>query len=161
MSSDLYAAFTTGEILCEIINPSDPYTLRTDDFVAAAMAIAILGDGQLGLRTVDDSQSTPVLFGWPGWMEANGVDDDYVGRHLDAIIAALDSVMIGNCSDRRDAESFLSKLPEDKRREWLEERHDRRRSSMNDIGGAAWCLAEHLRSRLASASVDQTEEPSA
>jgi hypothetical protein len=57
----------------------------------------------------------------------------------------LDSVLIGPVAQRADAESMLALLPEDQRASWLAERHDRRRSSMNDIGAAAWDLANRLR----------------
>ena len=46
----------TRIVLYEIINPSDPYTLKADDFKIAAAACLILGDGQYGLESEDGKE---------------------------------------------------------------------------------------------------------
>lgn len=53
-------------MICEIINPSDPSTLETDNFLAAAVGILIVGNGNLGLSTAGEDgegQSSPIMFG--------------------------------------------------------------------------------------------------
>jgi hypothetical protein len=143
-------------MICEIINPSDPYTLRCQNFLVAAVAVAFLGSGNLGLRSEDGEQSTPVLFGWEDWLKDQGIEDEDLGAfakvHRSEMADILDSVMIGDAKARQDAEAFLAELPEDKRAAWLAERHDRRRSSANDIGAAAWSLAKRLRRQAGSAA---------
>jgi len=140
-------ALTKGKILCQIINPSDPYTLRTDDFIVAAVIIGILGRGQLGLTSADGEHSSPVLFGWFKWLDEQGIGDmaDYVDAHWEEMCDILDSVMIGGISEREDAESVARRIPEHELADWLRERHDHHRSSMNDIGSAAAALAKLVR----------------
>src|ERR1022692_1793104 len=134
-------------MLCEIINPSDPYTLRCENFVAAAAAICVLGSGNMGLESQDHKHRTPILFGWDAWLEENGVGNGYVVEHRLEIADILDSVMIGSYADRADAEAMLELIPEDKRSEWLEGRHDRHRSSMNNIGKVCQQWAAKLRAQ--------------
>lgn len=139
-------------MICEIINPSDPYTLKTEDFVCAAVAIAILGRGNYGLKCFNDGQvtpSTPILFGWDEWFKEQGIDDltKYIFEHEQAMADILDTVIIGNAKDREEVEATLLLLPEDEREHWLSQRHHNRRcSSLNDIGKAAKAWAMKLRS---------------
>ena len=133
-------------MICEIVNPSDAYTLRTDNFVNGAVAVAILGNGQYGLQG-ENGERSPVLFGWDGWFKENHIDDlsQYVREHANEIADILDTVLIGHEYDRREVESALAKMSAEDGRQWLEQRHDCRRSSMNDIGGYAAKLAKSLR----------------
>jgi len=62
-------------MICEIINPSDPYTLETNDFVAAAVAIAIVGGGTLGLKCDRTQMSSPILCGSDAWFTEKGITD--------------------------------------------------------------------------------------
>ena len=135
-------------MICEIINPSDAYTLRTDDFKTAAVAIAILGRGQMSLKNIDGEERSPVLFGWDDWLKEQGIEDlgKYIDDHAKEMADILDTVLIGGKTDREEVESTLSLLPEDQRQKWLEDRHERRRSSMNNIGAASWAWARKLRS---------------
>lgn len=132
----------TGDLLgvWEIANPSDKYTIK-GPFMACAIAVAMLGNGAYGI------DGTPVLFGWDAWLKEKGIED--LSAHIDAhkveIAAALDSVLIGSKSDRAEVESALALMPAEKHAAWLAERHDRRRSSMNNIGGRARKLAAMLR----------------
>lgn len=132
-------------MICEIINPSDPYTLLTDEFLPAGVAVFILGRGQLGLSCDDPEQDTPVLFGWEEWLRSWCGDDlrGWVHGHFEPMAAALESVLIGTAAERRRYEVCLKRCddPEALRAEW----HDEERSSVNDIGRAAWSLAAHFR----------------
>jgi hypothetical protein len=132
----------TGDLLgvWEIANPSDKYTIK-GPFMACAIAVAMLGNGAYGI------DGTPVLFGWDAWLKEKGIEDlsAYIDVHKTELAAALDSVLIGSKSDRAEVESALALMPAEKQAAWLAERHDRRRSSMNNIGGRARKLAAMLR----------------
>ena len=137
-------------MICEIINPSDPYTLKTDNFVAAGLAIAVLGSGQMGLKS-EDGKSTPILFGWDYWLNDNGINsiDSYISDNRLIIIEILNSVMTGGVEERREVELELSLIEnEDDRSKFLSERHERCRTSLNNIGLAAWTWAAKLNKAM-------------
>lgn len=137
-------------MLCEIINPSDSYTLRTDDFLCGAVAVAILGEGYYGLRNLDTQESSPVLFGWDEWLKEQDILDlsEYIRQNEERLADVLDSIIIGDKTDREEIEAALKFIPASERKEFLEKRHDHRRSSMNDIGRAARDLAKVLRDNI-------------
>ncbi len=143
---------TSGAIVCEIINPSDPYTLRCDDFMVAAVAILILGRGKMGLKELGgEERQSPVLFGWEEWLESFGVSlDEYVPLHYEQMAAIFDTVLIG--SDRKQAEDTAAIIQPDKLEDWLLGRHDSERSSLSDIGGAARQYAEFWRENAEEAA---------
>lgn len=133
-------------MIYELINPSDPYTLRADDHHVAAVAGLLLGQGAIGVRAIDDSFSTPILFGWDDWLAERGIDlDQFIPAHRPELADALDSVLIGKAAARQDVEDMLAVIAEDKRAEWDARRQDRHRSSMNDIGSRAKAYARRLR----------------
>jgi hypothetical protein len=133
-------------MICEIINPSDPYTLETDDFLCAAVAIATLGDGRLGLECGD--QATPVLFGWKEWLNSYIPDlEEYFNANRGRMADILDSVVIGRASERAEVDDARRKMSAGDFESWCRNRHDARRSSLNDIGKAAKELAARLRRR--------------
>ncbi len=135
----------------EISNPSDPYTMKSDNGLAAVMACLILGEGHYGLTDRDGKQACPIfLFG--------GAEEWLKNEHATTIKTALDnlkpeiadalsSVLIGGFADRNEVESATAKMNAEDASKWLEERHDRRRSSMNNIGKRAHALAEMLREK--------------
>jgi hypothetical protein len=133
-------AVDDGSEVFEIANPSDKYTIK-GPFMACAIAVAMLGNGAYGIK------GTPVLFGWDAWLKEKGIEDlsAHIAAHKIEIAAALESVLIGSEADRREVESALALMPEDKRAAWLAERHDNRRSSMNNIGERAHKLARAIR----------------
>lgn len=125
----------------DIVSPSDTYTIKAP-FLIAAVAVAILGNGKYGIP------GSPILFGWNDWIKNNVGDlTQYIDSHRAEIADALDSVLIGNEPDRMEVESALSLIPPDQHEKWLSERHDRRRTSMNDIGANARKLAATMRAR--------------
>lgn len=139
-------------MIYEIINPSDAYTLKSDDPAIAAVACMILGSGAYGLTDEKGVTACPIFLfcGVPDeWMRATynvSIDELLAGRLLE-IAAVLESVMIGNFGERADAESAIARMNATDAAAFLAERHDRRRSSMNDIGARAAALAERLRER--------------
>lgn len=140
-------------MIFEIINPSDAYTMETDNFIAACVATCLLGNGAYALEEIGGDKKMPVfLFGghdiW--FTEQFGksfercVDDVSASELADC----LDSVLIGKPQDRETYKRGLELIDDPaKREQWHFEWHDKRRSSMNNIGGRAWRLAERLRQR--------------
>lgn len=137
-------------MICEIINPSDPYTMETDNFLAAAVGIALVGNGALGLSCKNPKQHTPVLFGWDDWFEQQGINDlsKWIEEHSVEIADALDSVMIGNIGDRAMFMDALDAIENPaKRKAFRAKQHHKHRTSLNDIGTACWKTAKSLRKK--------------
>lgn len=132
--------------LYELINPSDPYTFYAPSIEIAGAAVVLLSSN-FGAKQVHDenAESTPVLFGWDDWLKDRGIDDQWVKANRLEIADALDSFLIGGSDKRADVESMLEMLPEDKREQWKNERQDRHRSSMCQIGEGAYKMAKNLR----------------
>ncbi len=137
-------------MIYEIINPSDPYTLECDRFDVATAAIFLLGNGRLSLRGDDEAHCSPLcLFGgmreW--FVERFGEElEPFIEGNMVALAIALDSVLIGDAHDRRDYYKALALITDlENRVKWRDGYLDRRRSSMNNIGGAAYRLAAQLR----------------
>lgn len=152
----LYAYERTEAVICEIINPSDSYTLETDEFVLGGVAVAFLGEGQYGLKSLeDDSLSTPVLFGWETWLEKNGIADlsTYLDANASRIADVLDSVQIGSAADREHWAELKEVLPEATYDERYAAWSDKKRSSINNIGRHAAALAKNLREVAAKKAV--------
>lgn len=127
----------------EIFNPSDAYTMECDDFKVAAVAVAILGRGQYGIK------GSPLLFGWDAFFEEQGIKlDAFIAKNLEAIATALDSVLIGNETDREITMKAVALMPEVDRENFLACRHDKLRSSINNIGDNAKAIAKSLRDKL-------------
>ncbi len=83
---------------------------------------------------------------WLGFLlKEQGIDDAFVTAHSREIAEAWDSFLIGSPAHRRDVEELLSKLPEAEREKARDERQDRNRSSMNQIGEAAYRYAKAYR----------------
>jgi hypothetical protein len=140
-------------VIFNIVNPSDKYTLETDDFETACIVAIFLGNGMYSLEQLDGDLEMQFFFGDPsGWFQevfGNSFEVS-VKRCLTEkqtkLIEALDSVLIG---DRKMYYEGLALIDnEEKRKEWRMKWHDRNRSSMNDIGGRAWAIAEKLRRKL-------------
>lgn len=152
-----------------IINPSDPYTLQGDDLAVLAVATILLGNGQYALvpdgtphlteetpaevvQAVVDGLTVPMfLFGTADpWFQAQfgkpaaDVIDDVLASKTEALVACLQSVLIG---DRAEFAAMADGLTHDSpewRQAWVAW-HDTHRSSMNDIGRNAMKLATKVR----------------
>jgi hypothetical protein len=132
-------------MIYNIINPSDPYTMEADDEVVACAAGLILGEGRYALRRADDEQQVlPIFIGGGGidwFVEKAGCSfADFLNAKGGEIGKALKSVRIGSPEARIHVQSV--------------EDHDKRRSSMNDIGRYAWSVGEAL---IASAEARKGE----
>lgn len=136
----------------EIINPSDAYTMKHDDPAAAAVAGLFLGNGAYGLEDADGNRALPLflLGGDPeAWLqETHGVTIEQVMAERPLAVAeALESVLIGGFDARREVESATEKMTPEDAAKWLAERHDARRTSMNNIGRRARSIAASLRQK--------------
>lgn len=127
--------------LYEIINPSDAMTMYAPTPVLAGVAVALLGNGKLGV------EGSPILFGWDEWLKKNGIEDlsAWVKDHANEVGAALRSVALGSVNDRADYDAALAAID---RPEWrasfIAGRNDRRRSSLSDWETWAHQLADRI-----------------
>ena len=130
----------------ELINPSDAYTFEAPNIEVAGVAAVLLSPG-FGAKdiTPGSDESSPVLLGWEEWLKDRGIDEDWVKSHRTELAAVYDSFLIGDMSAREDAKEVLRLLPEGEREAWRSQRQDRRRTSMNQIGEAAYAAAKRLR----------------
>lgn len=151
-------------MILEIINPSDPYTMEADDLAVAAAAILFIGNGKLGLQ--DDKEETVLpLVAFSGvdvgeWFKAEfGRDLGHVFEHDKLAIAdALDTVLIGNKRDRELYIETRRRLSAEDVLSYRDTWHDKKRSSMTDIGQAAWDTAKRIRDVV---EADEAEADSA
>lgn len=143
-----------AELIFEIINPSDPYTMVAEDGKVAQVACLILGKGKLGLKCEADCKfDVPLMFvatekQFEEWCENAGIGPlaPFIEKHCKEIADCLDSVLIGDESDRRTMERVLAAIKSPKERARAREvYHDEKRGSVNDIGRAAYELAAVLR----------------
>jgi len=132
-------------ILYELVNPRDPYTFYAPSVEVAGVAAALLSTGFGATPVNGEGESSPVMFGWEEWMKEKGIDDAWIADNKQDIADALDSFLIGDANKRADVESMMAMLPEDKKTEWRNIRQDRHRGSLNQIGEAAYTLANELR----------------
>jgi hypothetical protein len=138
-------------MIYEIINPSDAYTMVAESFHVAAAAVLLLGQGKLGLSCEEDpEQHVPVMLfgGAEEWLKKHGLEDlsGFIESHKGEVATALESVLIGDIIDRKTFERVLSVIKDqDERNAARAAYHDEKRSSMNDIGRAAWIYAAALR----------------
>jgi hypothetical protein len=151
-------------MIFEIVNPSDPYTLECDDFKIAAAGILLLGRGKLGLTCEADPklEMPPFIFAneqqVTDWFKGIGID--HIGEFIDQnrlkVADMLDTVLIGSERNRRTFEKVLACISDPAERQKARDTyHDEKRSSLNDIGQAAWDLATALR------KPKKTDEPQA
>ena len=140
------------KMLYELINMSDTYTFYADSIELAGVCACLLGNGYGAKRADGEGETTPVLFGWNEWLADRGVDQAWVDSHRIEIADAYDSFLIGSASQRADIDEAVAAMPEEKRKEFILKRQNKRRSSMNQIGEYAYELAEFFREKEKSAS---------
>ena len=146
-------------MLYEIINPSDPYIIEADSLEIAFMACIILGSGQYAFEPLADGGTKIPLF-FSGMVPSI---DEWCKEHLGGrttkeviehvrskkrieLADCLDSCLIGKAQDRETYYLGLNLIDDSAKRErWWSEWHDKRRSSLNDIGGRAHKIAENFR----------------
>lgn len=142
----------------KIVNPSDPYTIVARDRGVAAVCSLLLGHGWYPFTVLSgpaDAEGVPLLalddnvyaaLEWFRETFGESIEPFIASRRLE-IADALDSVLIGSLQDRRTYEAGLELITEDENRiSWRTRWLDERRSSLNNIGGRAYAIAESLRS---------------
>jgi len=144
--------------LYEIVNPSDPYTIECPDNETAFVACLLLGNGQYMFKILEGDQRKAldipmfVFGGADAWVQENFSEalDSVVSRVMTTravtMAEVFDSVLIGR---QRGRVEFLRDAPTD-RAEFVAaraRRHDQFRTSMNDIGGRAYSLADYVVSK--------------
>jgi len=148
-------------MIFKIINPSDPYTLEAERLDIAAVTVILLGRGNYALEGVDNDLEVPIFsFGsdeqTSAWLKENcGFDveglGDFIGNNQDDIATCLESVVIGRPEERQEyIDALTEKLAgisedDDAVADFKFQWHDKRRSSMNDIGGRAQDIAKRFR----------------
>lgn len=133
----------------ELINPSDAVTFLMDDVKVAGAATMLLGCGAFGLKDKDGKCHVPIMLfrGADGWLEENGIKDlrAFIDANNIAIAEFLETVHYGSFQDREAFKLAISKMTLEKAAEYRAEVNDKRRSSLNNIGGVALKLAQQMR----------------
>ena len=155
-------------MIYEIINPSDSYTIKAASLKVAAVACVLLGRGQYALDPLEDGGERIPMFmlGNPdAWfrqhfeMDLGATVDNVMKDHAAELAECLDSCLIGNLASRREYERALELIEsEDNRAKFRVERHDERRTSMNDIGGRAYQMAQRIREQSAKPIVPAPQQ---
>lgn len=161
-------------MLFNIINPSDPYTMRAVDLEVAAVAVCVLGEGKYALEEIGGERLGQVpMFptgGHDEWFTkqfgrnfADTLNHVCEKRH-DELIKALASVHLGTPADKAAFDERAAQCPDPEAVvELLHELHDAKRTSMNDIGRRAWSMAQALVEQRAAtqAAVEQAQQEAA
>lgn len=143
----------TEKLLYEIINPSDPVTILAPSFEAATVATLLLGRGQYAAQPVDHEGEEVPLFlfgGFEAWFEKRfGRKEDELGafivEHRRDTIETLRSACTGKATDRKLFDAALAAITDDeKRKAFLAEWDDKKRSSINAIANRSHAMAESL-----------------
>ena len=142
-------------MICNIINRSDPYTCLADDWAVACAAVLCLGNGAYGLASGDrrmppfTSASAGQVQGWFRLEHGRSLNE-VLSKQKSAVAAVLESLSVDSVGERQNYEDACRAITDPVRlAEFQAARHDRRRSSMTDIGRRAAALAAALRKALA------------
>ncbi len=149
-------------MLFEIINPSNPYTLRADDFRVACIACSLIGAGAYALREVKDPQESdhaserldmPIFLigGHDKWFfhqfgqTFEQALASVVENECAALITCLESTLSGSPTDRALFETEIAALPASDHVAYHARWHEEHQTSLNDLREVALCYAEKLR----------------
>jgi hypothetical protein len=106
-------------MIYEIINPSDKYTLISDDPKVAASAGIILGEGWYAVQDKDGNYALPIIaLGGEKWIKETY--DDY-GKWFDEnklrVAECLESVMSVGINEREEYEKKMASLGTEEKEE--------------------------------------------
>lgn len=132
-------------MIYEVINPSDPITLESDDELVACITTLLLGEGAYPLESEDGRDVLPMFLfknadaQLDAWLKEHGITNlgDYLIKNHKKISECLYSVVVCKVRDRK---ALIAAFGND-REKWKkfnEERH----GSLNDISGYAFALAK-------------------
>lgn len=131
----------------KLANPSDPYTFVADDLETAALVVFMLSTAY-GANTKNGEIAVPIfIFGgaeeWYAEQFGRNIEEGITAKK-EQLVAALNSMTLGDFEDRRRYEAALAAITEaDKKAEFIAKRQDGR-SSLNEIGTRCHKLAEAL-----------------
>jgi len=144
-------------MLYEIINMSDAYTIEANDLELAFVACILLGRGQYAFEPLSDDGVKVPFFMFGGIDEfcqkhfsksSGAILDGVMETRSNELADCLDSCLIGGKDNRQTYFDGLALIDDPAKREiWRKKWHDERRSSLNDIGGRAYEMANKLRAK--------------
>lgn len=142
-------------MIYELINPSDCVTLECDDTAVAAVVCILLGNGQYALDCPSNPQKNIPLFmfgGFEEWWNAQkpaiGMTlNEFIDANTEKICVALESCMGMRISERENILKAKEHMSDEEWRKYIMKVNDDNRSSMNDICGRAFKIAEKLRAK--------------
>lgn len=148
-------ATATKSQLFELVAPSDPYTFRAPNLAAAVVANLFLTEWKGALNALEGDEVKAPFY--PFGCRESAMDaeilkhtgatlQDYLAGHRNEVAEVLESVLIGSRHDRAIFESATAKMAPAEAAIFRAEWHDKKQSSMNDIGKRAQQLAAHFRS---------------
>ena len=141
----------------DLTNPSDPVTFRAATVEAAVGAVALLTHGQCAAKAIgpdgdeltDSDLDVPFFMfgGLEEWLAKRDLTPETLfQKHRTDIAAALASFCTGTKEERILYDAAVAAITDpDKRRAFIADWDDRKRSSMNEITNSAHTLAEALR----------------
>ncbi|MEN6475934.1 MAG: hypothetical protein ABFD81_18110 [Syntrophaceae bacterium] len=141
-------------MIFDLSNPSDPYTLESDDFEVACIAACLVGGGHYGISEIGGEKGMPIFIfgGHDEWFVSTFGQtfkeslESISQNRRESLAECLESFLCGTPGDRNAYKKGLELIEGDERRKlWRDFWHDQRRGSMNDIGGLAWRWAEKVR----------------
>ena len=125
--------------------------MESDNFLAACIACIVVGGEKYALSEVGGELQMPIgIFmhgGIEKWPEETFKKtlDELVTDSDDAVIAALESILIGSSNDREVFKLATAKMSAEDSKTFRKEWNDKYRSSMNDIGARALEIARVMR----------------
>jgi len=144
----------SDERVYEITNLSDPYTIKGADKAAPCSSCRpYLPSPRISTATQRAGETLMPILAFGGdpinWLLEN-MDilnlESYLDKNGGLLADCLDSVIIGSFEERREIEKKLTTAKcEEDREQILREWHDKRRTSMNDIGDTARKVTEIFR----------------
>jgi len=140
--------------LFHLINMSDRYYFEAPDVKIAALVVLLSAGTSCGAEeVVNKTNSTPILSGWEPWLKEQGIVkndfktdfDAYIQSRKQELIDSLESVLIGNLDFRQVYKDATKSMSREELIAYRDTWHDKKRSSLNDIGGRAYATASKLR----------------
>jgi hypothetical protein len=127
---------------------SDAYTFYATSLDVAGVAAVILSQSY-GAKDVETNEKTPILFGWNEWLDERGINDAWIESHYAELADVFDSFAIGSVEARKDFDRAMELIDDPaKREQFRNERQERQRSSVSQIGERAYAIAKAFRAKL-------------
>lgn len=152
----------------ELITPSDPVTFTAPTYLSAVGSVLLVGHGHYWADCIDadgeplDENNVPFLLFTPAldqWLHRNDLTlSELFDDNRADIIKTLRSFCTGTWRERELFDTALAAITEpEKRKQFLFEWDDRRRTSLNEITNRAHSLADSLAAKAAAESKGETE----